>query len=130
MAAEEKVVEQPHDARLVGRVLLAEELEQLDLGLRLQQEGPLALDDLDRHRLAPLRVLRLHDKAERALADNRPDNEPIVETLAGLDDVVVVGVVPAVVDRAPSRLALARAGLRSGRRLLLLVPLPLGVVSL
>ena len=100
VAAEHKVFLQPHDARRVGGVLLVEELQQLDLRLRLLQKGLLALDDLDGHRLASLVVVRLDHLAEGALADDRRHLVPVVEELATLDDVVVVFIVVPC-ERAP-----------------------------
>mmetsp|Transcript_29698 Transcript_29698/g.76867 ORF Transcript_29698/g.76867 Transcript_29698/m.76867 type:complete len:407 (+) Transcript_29698:332-1552(+) len=79
VAAEQKVVEQAHDARRVARILLVEELQQLDLRLGLLQEGLLTLDDLDRHRLRPILVVRLDDLPKRPLADDRAHDEALVE---------------------------------------------------
>ena len=51
----------------------------LDLGLGLGEEGLLALDDLDGHRLVlpthlhPFDARGLHHLAKRPLADQRPD---------------------------------------------------------
>ena len=67
VAAEHEVLLEAYDARGVGRVLLVEELEQLDLRLGLLQEGLLRLDDLDGDVLRLALVVRLdHLRARRA----------------------------------------------------------------
>ena len=71
-----EVVQQPHDVVLVLLVAHAQRAEQLDLRARLQSEGLLALDDLDRDVELALAVVRLDDLRRQALRDRARARAP------------------------------------------------------
>jgi hypothetical protein len=61
VAAVVKLLQEAHDAPLVLRVLLVQQLQQADLRARLPPEGLLVLDYLDSHLGAGARVRRGDD---------------------------------------------------------------------
>ena len=96
-------------------LVLIHELQEAHLDLRLLQERPLVLDDLDGDELVRLAVVGLDHLAERALADERVDVVAVEERLAALHYVVEVLVVVAVVEQA-ALLLVGRAAHGGGGR--------------
>lgn len=95
---------------LILGVLFVQMGQQLNFRLGLHQKGLLGLDDFDGHFDVVLQVVGPDHLSERSLADPFLDAVPtLVEQLPGIDDVVVVVVVPTVV---------VRPGALLGRRLL------------
>lgn len=95
------------DIGLILGILVGQMRKKLNLCPRLHQEGLLRLDDLDRHlSVAVIRILCPDDLTKGPLSNTFFDLVAIVDELTVRDDVVIVLIIIAIVERSLTLLLL------------------------